>query len=126
MTSTDMKTVIVAFDIDGTLVSSASAHIIQERRPIDKPYDYDSANLDIVELLIILSRFKNIKILVWSGGGKQYADMWVDRLKLNKWVWRTAGKTEAKQIRELGYQIIGIDDQHSFSLGDVNLIVRQK
>lgn len=121
-----MKTVIVAFDIDGTLVQSASAHIIQERRPIDKPYDYDSANLDIVELLIILSRFKNIKVLVWSGGGKQYADMWVDRLKLNKWVWRTAGKTEVKQIRELGHQIIGIDDQHSFELGDINLIVRQK
>jgi hypothetical protein len=118
----NMKTITIAFDVDGTLITNVAADIYQQKRPpIGQPYDYDTPNRDIVELLVILSRFKNVKIVVWSGGGKQYAQMWVDRLKLNKWVWKVTGKLDGEIKPD-----IAIDDIHSCELGLVNLIVRQK
>ena len=117
-----MRKIIIAFDVDGTLITNVPADIYQEKRPSPgTPYDYDVPNRDIVELLVILSRFKNVQIVVWSGGGKNYAQMWVDRLKLSKWVWKTAGKLDGTVKPD-----IAIDDIHDCNLGEINLIVRQK
>lgn len=110
-----MEKLLVCFDVDGTLITNAEY----------VPKNADAANKDIVELLKILSRFKNIRIVVWSGGGKDYAEMWGNRLKLDKYVWRYASKMERDELRQHG-RIIAIDDIQHTAIGDINLIVRQK
>lgn len=59
---------IIAFDVDGTLISYG-----------DKP------RRDIIQMLITLSSLGN-RIIVHSGGGKDYAEMWVRRLFLQEYV----------------------------------------
>lgn len=103
-----MQKVIVACDVDGTL--------------IDEQHNaYD----DIVMLVRTLARFKNVKLVIWSGGGKKYAEGVGRMLGLDDVVWRYASKTEYK---ELAYQtpIIAIDDIQDTAIGDINLIVRNK
>lgn len=108
-----MTWVVVAFDVDGTLITS------------NHPYgqsDFEEPVLAINNLLRILSKFKNIKIVVWSGGGKEYAEMWGRRLGLDEYVWRYASKTEWRGIRP----DIAIDDIQDTAIGLVNLIVHNK
>lgn len=59
---------IIAFDVDGTLISYKD----QPRR-------------DIIQILITLAELGN-RIIVHSGGGKEYAEMWVRRLFLEPYV----------------------------------------
>lgn len=111
-----MKKVTIAFDVDGTLIDSDG-----------------NTNWRITELLRILSRFKNVDIVVWSGGGKSYAEMIVRHLKLEKYVKRCEdknhlGKDESgKHIFEPSFKPdIAIDDIQACELGSLNLIVREK
>jgi phosphoserine phosphatase len=101
-----MERVIIAFDVDGTLIDG------------DIVYD------DIVAMLNTLNRFKNVRVVVWSGGGKQYAETIGRRLGL-KGVAYTS-KFEHEALRDNGYTIIAIDDIQDTAIGDVNLIVRNK
>lgn len=55
----------IAFDVDGTLITLSN----------DRP------RWDIVEMVHTLKKCGHT-IIVWSGGGKDYADMWVRRLFL--------------------------------------------
>lgn len=108
-----MDRYIVAFDIDGTLRDNTVA----ERVVI---------NEDIRTLLVILSKFKNIKILVWSGGGITYAHQIVQSMGLEKYVWAIAGKAEYEEYQK-NHKIIAIDDIQDTALGNIaNLIVREK
>lgn len=112
---------ILAFDIDGTLITNVDPD--REHGEVSSkevPHD------EIVAMLKTFSRFKNIKILVWSGGGKAYAETIGRRYELDKYVWRYASKLEAPEIVSLGYPIVAIDDMQACSLGDINLIVRNK
>lgn len=111
-----MKKTIIAFDVDGTLINS-------EGEP----------NWRITELLRILSRFKNVEIVVWSGGGKSYAESIVRMLHLEKYVKRCADKrhlgknAEGKHVFDPELKPdIAIDDIQACELGLVNLIVREK
>lgn len=74
-----MKTITVAFDIDGTL----RANTIEDKVV---------ANERIRTLLIALASMKNTKIVVWSGGGELYAQQMVDALCIRKYVDVVAGK----------------------------------
>lgn len=58
---------IFAFDVDGTLITYS-----------DKP------RWDVIDTLRHLSKFGTI--LVWSGGGKDYAEQWVRKLHLEEFV----------------------------------------
>lgn len=100
-----MKRVIFAFDVDGTLIHG------------HEPRD------NVIALLKVLSVIQNVQVAVWSGSGKDYAEMWVRRLDIGNWVWCTASKTEAKALRELG-TVIAIDDMPEITIGDINLITR--
>lgn len=122
-----MDKFVIAFDVDGTLIRHANANIIQKKREFGEPYPFDAANLDVVEYLILSSRiFKNADVIVWSGGGKDYAQRWVDRLQLQEFVWKVMSKTEYKELRKLR-QVIAVDDIQDTRLGDAaNLIVRMK
>lgn len=117
-----MKTILIAFDIDGTLRDNT---VQQDNAP--KP------NEDIRSLLVILAKFKNVKILVWSGGGELYARQIVAHFGLASYVDYYASKVITE---EDGWGVeglhpdfqpdIAIDDIQRCNLGLLNLIVREK
>jgi hydroxymethylpyrimidine pyrophosphatase-like HAD family hydrolase len=112
---------IVAFDIDGTLITNQDPD-----REHGEVSSKEVPHEDIIATLKTFSRFKNIKIVVWSGGGKAYAESIGRRLELDKYVWRYYGKTQLPEVMALGYPIVAIDDIQDCTLGDINLIVRNK
>lgn len=118
---------IIAFDVDGTLISNINENVIQERRVHGQVYPFDAANTQVVEFLILCSRiFKNVKVVVWSAGGQEYAQQWVERLQLEKYVWRTYSKSQYQELCS-ARKVIAIDDIHKTRLGNVaNLIVKMK
>lgn len=116
-----MQKVIIAFDVDGTLIKNAG---------IDRQHGIPSSD-DVpivywINTLQVLSTCKNVKIVVWSGGGKQYAETWGRRLGLDQYVWKYASKLEYQDLKQLCDQLIAFDDIQATRLGDVNLIVRNK
>lgn len=106
-----MEKVAVCFDVDGTLI------------------DNHEINFDTLDLLncFVAQKWKNVDIIVWSGGGADYARTQVrlilpaieDKVKFYS-------KLDYKTIREKYNKIIAIDDIQDTRLGDVNLIVRNK
>lgn len=116
-----MQKVIIAFDVDGTLIRNVET----ERQP-GIPSQDDVPIVHQINTLQVLSRSKNVRIVVWSGGGKQYAETWGRRLGLDQYVWRYASKLEHEQLKQQCDFLIAIDDIQSTRLGDVNLIVREK
>ncbi len=104
-----MRRYIIAVDVDGTLIKDGGVR-------------GDISNERIVELVKTLSSFKNVRIVVWSGGGKDYAQRWVTLLGLEKHVWRVASKMEHEEIQA----DIAIDDIQDTAIGKMNLIVREK
>lgn len=116
-----MKEVIIAFDIDGTILNNEG--IPPETPPHQR--GRCSINLEIVLLMQILSKMKNTKIIVWSGGGQAYAEQIVREYGLEKYVYRCYGKGDYDWSIEPPVDI-AFDDIHAFSLADKNLIVRMK
>lgn len=117
-----MKPVTIAFDCDGTLVttmSAASGKIV--------------ANERIRTLLVSLASFKNVKIIVWSGSGELWArqvgaalgiDKYVDLYTTKNYLGRAADGTHLFDPDE--QPDIAIDDIQACELGTLNLIVREK
>lgn len=103
-----MKRVVIAFDVDGTLRDNTKEGVI--------------ANEDIRTLLRILSKFKNTKIIVWSGSGELYARQCGREMHLDHWVDSYASKTEWQELQV----DIAIDDIQDTSIGLINLIVKEK
>ena len=100
-----MRKVVIAFDVDGTLRNNTKGGMV--------------ANERIRTLLIILASFKNVNIIVWSGGGQLYAKQAVRELHLTQYV-KTAVAKGAIEVD------IAVDDIQECDLGLVNLIVREK
>ncbi len=117
-----MAKVIVAFDVDGTLVKTNPDY----EREHGVVSQNDLPIVHQINTLQVLSTYKNIRIVVWSGGGKDYAAMWGKRLGLDEYVWRYASKLEYDDIKSHCDFLLAIDDIQSTALGDVNLIVREK
>ena len=116
-----MQRLIFAFDIDGTLIRNGNPD-----RQHGVVNDGDVPIVHQINTLMVLSTYKNIRIVVWSGGGKQYAEMWGKRLGLDKYVWKYASKLEHEQIKAQCDFLIAVDDIQSTRLGDANAIVREK
>lgn len=117
-----MKKVIIAFDCDGTLVTTDSA----EKGIV-------TANERVRTLLIALASMKNTKIVVWSGGGEVWARQCVCSLGLEKYVDSYASKNhlgkseEGRHLFNPGFTPdIAVDDIQDCELGKINLIVREK
>lgn len=117
-----MKTAVIAFDVDGTLIATEQD---SEGMPV--------INERIRNLLIALSSFKNVKIVVWSGGGAGYAQHVSRQIGIHKYVDGYADKNhQGKDVN--GKHIflpdmkptIAIDDIQACELGEINLIVREK
>ena len=120
-TNGKMSSVIIAFDVDGTLIRNVDA-----TRVPGVPVNGDVPIVHQINTLMVLSTYKNIKIVVWSGGGRDYAATWGKRLGLDKYVWRYASKLEHEDIKRHCDHLIAIDDIQATRLGDINLIVREK
>jgi len=103
-----MRKFVIAFDVDGTLITNSGSTDIAIERTID--------------LLKALAHMKNTHIVVWSGGGKDYAQRWVTLLDLEKYVDTVASKMEHETIQA----DIAIDDIQDTAIGKINLIVREK
>lgn len=118
-----MKKVIYAFDVDGVLIQNTAE---PGDRTHGTPNNNDVPIVHQINMLQVLSTYKNVRIVVWSGGGKQYAAVWGNRLGLDKFVWRYASKLEHEEIKAQCDFLIAVDDIQATDLGDVNLIVREK
>ena len=116
-----MQRIIVAFDVDGTLIRNAEGDRVH-----GVPSNDDVPIVHQINTLQVLSTYKNIRIVVWSGGGKQYAETWGRRLGLDKYVWRYASKLEHQALKAQCDLLIAIDDIQATRLGDANLIVKEK
>lgn len=117
-----MKKTVIAFDCDGTLIQDGA---LAEHEIV--------ANERIRSLLIILARFKNTKIVVWSGGGELWARQVGAALGINKYVDEYASKNHLGKNESGKHQFapdikpdIAIDDIRDCELGIMNLIVREK
>jgi len=108
-----MKEIIIAIDIDGTLISNTDG------------LGKEHLNIDVFHLLVLFSKMKNTKIYAWSGGGQDYTEQIVSKYGLNKYIDRCFGKSEYDDSL-YGKVDIAIDDEHEFSLADKNLIIKQK
>lgn len=106
-----MEKIAICFDVDGTLI------------------DGDKKHASTMKLLVALAEqnWKNVRIVVWSGGGREYAETIVRRYGLDALRnLQVMGKLQYQELRDRGYRIIAIDDIQDTRLGDVNLIVRNK
>lgn len=105
-----MERVAFCFDIDGTLIDNEEKHV------------------NTIKLLAALGeqKWKNCKVVVWSGGGQDYAKTFVRRLGLEGHVDMVMSKMNHQQLRDQGYKIVAVDDIQDTRLGDVNMIVRNK
>lgn len=103
-----MRKIVIAFDVDGTLRNNEGIEPL--------------ANERIRTLLIILSSFKNVKIIVWSGSGELYARQVARAIHIHPYVDAFASKTEWETIKP----DIAIDDIQDTAIGKINLIVREK
>ena len=115
-----MKKIIIDFDCDWTLVENRDDGIIKQ-------------NPRIVELLRILSSFKNVRIIVWSWRGATWAEQVVNSLMIRKYVYDVASKNHKgkdenwKHIFEPDiFPDICIDDIQACELWLLNLIVKEK
>ena len=106
-----MERIAICFDVDGTLI------------------DGDEKHVSTMKLLVAFAEqnWKNVRIVVWSGGGREYAETIVRRYGLDALRnLQVMGKLQYQELRDRGYRIIAIDDIQDTRLGDVNLIVRNK
>lgn len=103
-----MQQITIAFDVDGTLLND------DETRP------QIAINREIVELLdVFLHCFRNAKVIVWSGGGREYAFM-----QARKHGFDFAGIEYHDKNSYSETVDIAIDDHQLFALADKNLIVK--
>lgn len=120
-----MKKTVIAFDVDGTLIRNDGPGDMDGGKPV--------ANERIRSLLIALASFKNVRIIVWSGGGALYARQVCAALAIDKYVDEYRSKNLIGQNPDGSHHFepgvtpdIAIDDIQTCKLGTLNLIVREK
>lgn len=107
-----MEKVAVCFDVDGTLIEDDDIHI---------------ATMSLLDMFL-RQPFKNVDIIIWSGGGANYARTIFERF-FPRQLDKVAGyysKLQYKELQAKYDKIIAFDDIQDTRLGDVNLIVRNK
>lgn len=107
-----MERVAVCFDVDGTLVGEG---------------DLPIAPTIVLLRMLTAQQWKNVDVIVWSGGGRDYARTMAERHvgeDLSGVYYYS--KLDYERIRSKYNKIIAIDDVQDTRLGDVNLIVRNK
>ena len=116
-----MQEITIAFDIDGTLLNNEG---IPPETPTHLRPKY-GVNLEAVTLLQVLSKMKNTKIIVWSGGGREYAEGICRQYGFERYTDNVIGKDEYDEVIH-GKVDICFDDVHACKLADKNIIVKFK
>lgn len=108
-----MEKVLVAFDVDGTLIGEG---------------DRVHANMLQILASFLMQKWKNVDVIVWSGGGADYARTMIERYGGDYFRGRNIwySKLEYQKLRQKYDKIIAFDDIQDTRLGDANLIVRNK
>lgn len=117
-----MRTINIAFDVDGTLRCNGGKkhHAAGIQDKCDE--HCQEPNDRIVMLFNILSKFKNVKLWVWSGGGKKYAEQFARVYDLPVKPAQCISKLDNQRYS----MDIAIDDIQDTALARINLIVREK
>lgn len=109
-----MQKVAFAFDVDGTLINEEQNH---------------STTVSLL-IAVAAQKWKNVDVIVWSGGGADYAKTQYERItKFSSAIFphvKFHSKLEHKELRKKYSHIVAVDDVQDTRLGDVNLIVRNK
>jgi len=120
-----MKTIHVAFDIDGTLRKNTE---LRHKTTVE-------INVEILELLIMTARMKNTVVHLWSNRGAAYCREMRTLMKIEKYVKLTnchkkmwlKMQVECMALNETFFKPdIAYDDQQRFDGAYLNIIVRQK
>lgn len=107
-----MEKILVAFDVDGTIINGDA-----------ETY----ANMLQILVSFLAQKWKNVDVIVWSGGGADYARTQLERRSdffRGRNIWHS--KMEYEQLRQKYQKVIAFDDIQDTRLGDANLIVRNK
>ncbi len=108
-----MTEIVIAFDVDGTILNNEG--IPPETPAYLRPRH--GVNLEVILLIQILSaKMKNTRIIVWSGGGKEYAEQICREYGLERYVDRCYSKTDCDEKVDICF-----DDIHACELADKNL-----
>lgn len=106
-----MKDVIIAFDCDGTLIDNGG-----------KMKAEGEINQEMVALLKILAKLKNVYIIIWSGGGQEWADLVARRCGIRDIVAGCHSKI-GYDHHQFGEVSIAFDDVETFKMAKINLIL---
>lgn len=98
-----MKKLVVAFDVDETL-------ILQDQNGKDYP------NYPVIELLRWF-KDRGHAIIIWSGGGEDYATMWAQKLGFPDVIIVPKTKEAAQELDV----DIAVDDSHELTLGKIQI-----
>ena len=113
-----MEQITIAFDVDGTILNN-------EGIPPETPVHLRpkcGVNLEVILLIQILAKkMKNTRIIVWSGGGKEYAEQICRLYGLDRYVEKCYAKSDCDERVDICF-----DDVHACKLADKNLIVKMK
>lgn len=104
-----MRTVTIAFDVDGTLIKEITE---------SDGYRHEIINEDVRMMLVTLARLRNVRIHLWSGSGEAYARTRARELGITQYIYTYSSKTDAGFVPE-----IAVDDVETTSLGTFNLIL---
>jgi len=114
------RTTTIAFDVDGTLVIW------------DRKSGRQVPNYDIINLLRFYNKELKCRIIVWSGGGIEYARQWVDKLGISAQVMKKGAITpdiayddENVELGMVNINVTNADSapvsvQHALSQGNTN------
>lgn len=105
-----MEKVAICFDVDGTLIDGEGTYTL----------------MSTMISVFAAQKWKNVDVIVWSGGGKDYARTITERVVPITENIKYHSKLEHLELRKKYAKIIAIDDIQDTRLGDVNLIVRNK
>ena len=104
-----MEKIAFAFDVDGTLIDGEGTYV---------------QTLSLLKELAY-HKWKNVDVIVWSGGGADYARTILNRIAPELDV-KFYSKLQHTELRKKYTKIIAVDDIQDTRLGDVNMIVRNK
>lgn len=109
----NMRDICIAFDVDGTLRCNCT----ETCRDV---------NRRIVDLLDIMLHMKNTNVMIWSGGGADYARQFGEQFsRITQGRVHYASKIDPSTWK-WGKPDIAIDDIQDTAIGLINLIVREK